>query len=92
MKEILVEIDPGVTFTGWERRDLLPPKPVLPAFQDVSSARVEAKTYVDEARALQERLRRSAEAEAHDCGRRAACRRWSTRSASCRVAGAGVAG
>ncbi|BET65718.1 FtsH protease activity modulator HflK [Opitutales bacterium ASA1] len=65
MKEILAEIDPGVTFTGLELRELLPPKPVLPAFQDVSSARVEAKTYVDEALALRERMRRLADAESH---------------------------
>lgn len=55
--------DIGVSLGGLEIRELLPPKPVLPAFQDVNSAKVEGRTYVEEAGAARARTRQMAEAE-----------------------------
>ncbi len=60
----LAEIDLGIALGGLEIRELLPPKPVLSAFQDVNSAKVESQTYVEEARAYLARSRELAASEA----------------------------
>ena len=64
LEQQLVTLDLGITIGGLEIRELLPPKPVLPAFQDVNSAKVEGQTYVEEARTYRARMRQMAEAEA----------------------------
>jgi len=61
----------GVIVTSLEIRELLPPHPVLPAFQDVNSAKVEARTYVEEARAHLVRTAQAARGEAHTLRARA---------------------
>ncbi len=67
----LATFDLGVALGGLEIRELLPPKPVLPAFQDVNSAKVEGRTYVEEARSYRARARQMAEAEANGVRTRA---------------------
>jgi membrane protease subunit HflK len=64
LHERLARLDLGIALGGLEIRELLPPKPVLPAFQDVNSAKVEGQTYVEEARAYQARSREMAASEA----------------------------
>lgn len=64
-------LDLGLVVTGLEIRELLPPHPVLPAFQDVNSAKVEARTYVEEARAHRARTAQAARGEAHTLRARA---------------------
>lgn len=54
----------GVLVVGLEIRELLPPRPVLPAFNDVNSAKVEGRTYVEEARAHRARVAQAALGEA----------------------------
>lgn len=60
----VASLDLGVTLIGLEIRELLPPRPVLPAFNDVNSAKVEGRTYVEEARAHRARTAQAAQAEA----------------------------
>lgn len=57
-------LDLGLALAGLEIRELLPPRPVLPAFNDVNSAKVEGRTYVEEARAYFARTAQAARAEA----------------------------
>ncbi len=61
----LAALDLGIALGGLEIRELLPPKPVLPAFQDVNSAKVERQTFVEEARAYLARSKEMAGSEAN---------------------------
>jgi membrane protease subunit HflK len=60
----LAALDLGVLVVGLEIRELLPPRPVLPAFNDVNSAKVEGRTFVEEARAHRARIDQAARGEA----------------------------
>jgi membrane protease subunit HflK len=71
LEKQLTPLDLGIALGGLEIRELLPPKPVLPAFQDVNSAKVEGQTYVEEARTYRARTRQMAEAEANGIRARA---------------------
>ncbi len=71
LEKQLAPLDLGIALGGLEIRELLPPKPVLPAFQDVNSAKVEGRTYVEEARTYRARTRQMAEAEANGLRTRA---------------------
>jgi membrane protease subunit HflK len=55
----------GVQLLAFETREINPPAPVLPAFQDVVSAKVEAKTLVEPARSRHASLIPEANAEAY---------------------------
>ncbi len=71
LQGILGELDLGVVVVGLEVKELLPPRPILPAFQDVNSARVEGQTMVDQARAYRVRMMQLAESEAGGLRRQA---------------------
>lgn len=68
---LLEQLDLGIALSGLEIRELLPPKPVLPAFQDVNSARVEGQTYMEQAKSYRARNQQLAQAEAHGVRTRA---------------------
>jgi modulator of FtsH protease HflK len=55
----------GIQLLAFETREINPPAPVLPAFQDVVSAKVEAKTLVEPARSRHASLIPEATAEAY---------------------------
>jgi modulator of FtsH protease HflK len=55
----------GVQLLAFETREINPPAPVLPAFQDVVSAKVEAKTLVEPARSRRASVIPEANAEAY---------------------------
>jgi membrane protease subunit HflK len=55
----------GVQLLAFETREINPPAPVLSAFQDVVSAKVEAKTLVEPARSRRAAVIPEAEAEAY---------------------------
>jgi membrane protease subunit HflK len=55
----------GVQLLAFETREINPPAPVLPAFQDVVSAKVEAKTLVEPARSRHASVIPEANAEAY---------------------------
>jgi membrane protease subunit HflK len=55
----------GIQLLAFETREINPPAPVLPAFQDVVSAKVEAKTLVEPARSRHASLIPEANAEAY---------------------------
>lgn len=55
----------GIQLLAFETREINPPAPVLPAFQDVVSAKVEAKTLVEPARSRHASVIPEANAEAY---------------------------
>lgn len=55
----------GIQLLAFETREINPPTPVLPAFQDVVSAKVEAKTLVEPARSRHAAIIPEATAEAY---------------------------
>jgi membrane protease subunit HflK len=55
----------GIQLLAFETREINPPAPVLPAFQDVVSAKVEAKTLVEPARSRNASVIPEAKAEAY---------------------------
>jgi membrane protease subunit HflK len=68
MRLAQVELDRlglGIQLLAFETREINPPASVLPAFQDVVSAKVEAKTLVEPARSRQASLIPEANAEAY---------------------------
>jgi membrane protease subunit HflK len=64
-QEELDRLGLGVQLLAFETREINPPAPVLPAFQDVVSAKVEAKTLVEPARSRHASLIPKANAEAY---------------------------
>ncbi len=72
LSKTVAALDLGLVVVGFEIRELLPPHPVLPAFQDVNSAKVEGRTYVEEARAHRARTEQLARGEAATLRARAA--------------------
>jgi modulator of FtsH protease HflK len=64
-QEELDRLGLGVQLLAFETREINPPAPVLPAFQDVVSAKVEAKTLVEPARSRHASLIPEATAEAY---------------------------
>jgi modulator of FtsH protease HflK len=63
-QEELDRLGLGIQLLAFETREINPPAPVLPAFQDVVSAKVEAKTLVEPARSRHASLIPEANAEA----------------------------
>lgn len=64
-QEELDRLGLGIQLLAFETREINPPAPVLPAFQDVVSAKVEAKTLVEPARSRHASLIPEATAEAY---------------------------